>query len=138
VNYSALFVCKNSKSETLTILDFIGAAVWLVGFLFEVFADFQLSNFLKQKNRKTKFLQSGLWALSRHPNYFGESLVWFGIYLISCSVKNGYFSIFSPIFITFLVRYVSGVPLIEKKYKNDKEFQNYAKRVNIFIPGFPK
>jgi steroid 5-alpha reductase family enzyme len=79
-----------------------------------------------------------LWKYSRHPNYFGEALLWWGLYLITCGVKNGFLTFFSPLIITLLLRYVSGVPLLEKHFKDNVKFQEYAKITNIFVPGFPK
>jgi steroid 5-alpha reductase family enzyme len=79
-----------------------------------------------------------LWKYSRHPNYFGEALLWWGLYLITCGVKNGFLTFFSPLIITLLLRYVSGVPLLEKHFKDNVKFQEYSKITNIFVPGFPK
>lgn len=71
---------------------------------------------------KEKFIKWGLWKYTRHPNYFGEALLWWGIYFIACSVKVGFATIYAPIIITILVRYISGVPLLEQKYKDNPEF----------------
>ena len=71
---------------------------------------------------KPKFIKWGLWRYTRHPNYFGEAVLWWGIYLIACSIPYGYYTVFSPLFITLLIRYVSGVPFLERKYKSNPEF----------------
>lgn len=93
--------------------------MWLVGFLFEGIADGQMLNFKLKKENKGKIMKYGLWKYSRHPNYFGESLMWWGIYLIACSIEKGWIAFFSPLIITLLLRFVSGVPLLEKKYDDN-------------------
>lgn len=80
----------------------------------------------------------GLWAYSRHPNYFGEAIVWWGIWILACSVKGGWVTIFSPILIGLLVRFVSGVPLVEDLYKDDDEFLKWKETTNVFVPWFKK
>ena len=82
-------------------------------------------------------MTSGLFKYSRHPNYFGEAIMWWGIYIIGLS-SNGWLFIISPLTITILVRFISGVPMLEKHYDGNIEFQAYANRTNIFIPWFPK
>jgi steroid 5-alpha reductase family enzyme len=123
----------------LTTLDYIGAGVFLLGFIIEAVADQQLQNF---KNSPKKVpgtvLKTGLWRYTRHPNYFGESLLWWGLYLITCSLPQGYQYFFSPLIITLLLRYVSGVPLLEKHFAKNPDFQAYAKVTSIFVPWFPK
>jgi len=77
-----------------------------------------------------------VWRYSRHPNYFGESVMWWGIYLISCNIDKGYWTFFSALFITLLVRFVSGVPLLERKQKKNPEFLKYMQETNVFVPWF--
>ena len=119
----------------LTYLDYLGIAIWVVGYYFEVVADYQLKNFLANPKNKGKLMTSGLWKYSRHPNYFGEGLMWIGIGVIALSVPYGYLALISPLLINYLLVYVSGVPLLEEKYKNRPDFIAYAKRTNKFIPG---
>ena len=83
-------------------------------------------------------MTEGLWSYTRHPNYFGESVIWWGIFLISISKANDIGLIISPIIITFLLLFVSGVPLLEKKYKDRPDFIEYSKRTNKFFPGIPR
>jgi steroid 5-alpha reductase family enzyme len=83
-------------------------------------------------------ITNGLWKYSRHPNYFGEALLWWGLYLITCSIPKGWIFFFSPLIISLLLRYVSGVPLLEKHFAKNPQFQDYAKRTSIFFPWFPK
>jgi steroid 5-alpha reductase family enzyme len=122
-----------------TFFDIIGILIWIVGFLFEVIADVQLQNFVrKEKTPANPIMMRGLWQYSRHPNYFGEALVWWGIFFIVLSIPNGWVAVFSPIAITFLLLKISGVPLLEKKYQNDPAYQEYARRTSMFIPWFPE
>ncbi len=128
-----LFINKNAGAE-LGLLDFIGVAVWLFGFYFEVVGDAQLARFIKDPANKGKLMQGGLWAYTRHPNYFGEVTQWWGIWLIALSVPNGVFAIIGPITITFLILKVSGIPMLEKKMAEHPDFADYKKRVSVFIP----
>lgn len=126
-----------SASVPLTLLDATGAAIWIIGFLFESVSDHQLKQFLKDPAHKGKIMDQGLWAYSRHPNYFGEVLQWWGIFLIAMSLPFGYITIIGPLLITFLILCVSGVPMLEKKYAGRSDFEAYKKRTSVFVP-FPK
>ncbi|MDI6453715.1 DUF1295 domain-containing protein [Mariniplasma sp. M4Ah] len=118
----------------------VGVILWIIGFYYEAVGDAQLKNFKKDPGNKGKIMQSGLWRYTRHPNYFGEALMWWAIWIISLSTLNGYslLSIVGPIFITYLLLYVSGVPMLEKKYKDNPLFQEYASRTSVFFPLPPK
>lgn len=125
----------NKQAGTpLGLLDFIGVAIWLLGFYFEVVGDAQLARFIKDPANKGKIMQSGLWAYTRHPNYFGEVTQWWGIWLIALSVTNGIFAIIGPLTITFLILKVSGIPMLEKKMQENPEFAEYKRKVSVFIP----
>lgn len=129
-----------NKSVTLGfgLLDIVGIAVWLVGFYFEAVGDAQLARFIADPVNKGKLMQSGLWAYTRHPNYFGEVTQWWGIWLIALSVSGGWFGIIGPFTITFLILKVSGIPMLEKKMAQNPGFENYKKRVSMFIPLPPR
>ncbi len=118
----------------LGLLDGIGLTVWLVGFFFEAIGDAQLARFMKDPANKGKLMQSGLWAYTRHPNYFGEVTQWWGIWLIALSVPNGLFAMIGPLTITFLILKVSGIPMLEKKMAEHPDFAEYKRNVSIFIP----
>lgn len=122
----------------LGLLDYLGLIVWLIGFYFESVGDRQLADFKKDPANKGHVIKSGLWRYTRHPNYFGEATMWWGIFLIALSVPSGWTAVISPLTITLLLLYVSGVPLLERKYKDNKEFQEYARVTNKFFPWFPK
>lgn len=127
-----------SSFSSFTILDLIGLAIWLLGFFFQSLGDYQKSRFKKDINNKGKIMQKGLWRYTRHPNYFGESAMWWGIFVITLNTHKGIYAIFSPIIITFLLLFVSGIPLLEKRYEGNTEFQAYKNRTSAFIPWFPK
>lgn len=130
----------NSPYQALKISDFIGLAVWGIGFFFEAAADKQLQDFIKKpaEEKDGHIMKEGVWKYSRHPNYFGETLIWWGIFIITLSVSGGWKFIYSPILITYLLLFVSGVPLLEKRYADDEEYQKYAEKTNKFFPWLPK
>ena len=135
--FPALIVLTSTNFETDTIL-ILGSILWLFGFLYEVIADKQKSNF--NINNKGKFISSGLWSRSRHPNYFGEITLWTGITVISISVLSGfqYLALLTPFFIFRLLNNISGVNLLEdigrKRWGKLKEYQNYIKETPKFFP----
>jgi steroid 5-alpha reductase family enzyme len=116
----------------------LGIVLWLVGFIFEVVSDKQLKAFLSNKQNEGHVMTSGLWKYSRHPNYFGESLLWWGIFVIALTVKGGWTSFFGPLLLTFLLLKVSGVPPAERLMKNFPGFEAYKNSTNKFIPWFSK
>ena len=133
-----IIVVNASPVPGLNLLDIMGLLVWVTGFFFESVADKQMAEFKKDPSNKGRIIRVGLWKYSRHPNYFGEATMWWGIFLLSLSVPLGWSAIISPLSITLLLLYVSGVPMLEKKYKDNPEFQEYAKVTNRFFPWFPK
>ncbi|MFA5422031.1 MAG: DUF1295 domain-containing protein [Bacilli bacterium] len=116
----------------------VGVVLWIIGFLFESVGDAQLRRFIAKPENRGKIMDRGLWSLTRHPNYFGESLMWFGLGIVGLSVAFGYIGFISYLLITSLLLFVSGVPLLEKAFKDRPGFAEYASRVSIFIPWFPK
>jgi steroid 5-alpha reductase family enzyme len=126
------------RGGALGWLDFAGLTLWIVGFYFETVGDWQLSKFIKNPANKGKIIQSGLWQYTRHPNYFGEVAQWWGIGIIALSVPYGWLGFVGPLFITFLILKVSGIPLLEKKLEENPDFAEYKKRVSIFFPLPPK
>jgi steroid 5-alpha reductase family enzyme len=126
-----LYILLFSRStDTIGPLEIIGAVVWLTGFVLEIVADRQLQNFRNTKALAGTILKTGVWRYSRHPNYFGEALLWWGIYIIACSVNPidagfipyGFITLFSPLVMHLLLRYVSGVPFLERKYMLRADF----------------
>lgn len=129
---------NTSSNNGLRILDYIGLTVWIIGYFFEVVGDNQLKAFKRKPENKGKLMTNGLWKYTRHPNYFGEAIMWWGIYLIALSVEGGWTTFYSPLIITLLLLFVSGVPLLEKRFKDHPEFKDYASRTSKFIPWPPK
>jgi steroid 5-alpha reductase family enzyme len=120
-------------------LDMLGLLLWLVGFYFEAVGDLQLSRFRSDPQNRGRVMQTGLWSYSRHPNYFGETLIWWGLFLITLSTPMSLWTILSPITITFLLLKVSGVTLLEKTIVDSRpEYREYKKRTNAFFPWFSK
>lgn len=137
VNLSALFVNIFSQDNDIEWTDFTGAALWLIGLLIESIADAQLARHLSSPEPGSgKFIKTGLWRYSRHPNYFGEALIWWGIFIIACGLEYGWITVISPLTITLLLRFVSGVPFPEEKYKDNAEWQQYCRETNVFVPWF--
>ena len=123
----------------LAVLDFLGVIMWAVGFLFEAVADWQLYRFKADPENKGKVMNRGLWAYSRHPNYFGESLVWWGLFLITLATPESGWVVISPLLITFLLLKVSGVTLLEKTIVDSRpEYAEYIKSTSSFIPWLPR
>ncbi|MBF7097392.1 DUF1295 domain-containing protein [Alkalibacter sp. M17DMB] len=119
-------------------LSYIGALIWIIGFYFEAVGDYQLRQFVKDANNKGRVMKYGLWKYTRHPNYFGEATMWWGIFLVAVVSVRDMWLIVSPATITYLLLFVSGVPLLEKKYMKREEFREYAKVTNKFFPWIPK
>lgn len=123
------------SGKNFNALTLVGLALWLVGFYFEAVGDQQLEAFKKDPGNKGKIIQSGLWQYTRHPNYFGEATMWWGIAVIAFGATYSPWVFLSAAVINYLLVNVSGVPLLEKKYQDNPEFQAYAKVTNRFIPG---
>lgn len=117
---------------------FVGLLVWVVGFYFETVSDLQMFYFKKDKSDKGKILNDGLWKYSRHPNYFGEVTQWWGIWILTIGSTYWYLGLLGPVTITYLILKVSGIPMLEKKYKGNNEFQAYKKHTSAFFPLPPR
>jgi steroid 5-alpha reductase family enzyme len=132
ISVSVIFI-NNQAINTISYFSILGICIWILGFYFEAIADWQLKQFIRNPSNKGKIMQSGLWRYSRHPNYFGEVTMWWGIFIIAIS-NHGFWTIISPLTITVLILFVSGIPLLEKKYQGNLEFEKYKKTTSIFIP----
>lgn len=132
----------NTKDNDKSIgaLDYIGWIIWLVGLSFETIADYQKDQFRKNPDNRGKFINVGVWSISRHPNYFGEILVWVGLCLPPASVMKGgeFASLASPLFVMFLLIFVSGIPMLEKyadnKWGESDDYQQYKKKTAKLVP----
>jgi steroid 5-alpha reductase family enzyme len=118
----------------------IGGLVWLFGFSMEVIADLQKSRFRADPANKGKFINTGLWAWSRHPNYFGEITLWVGVAIIALPILRGWqwLTLISPVFVFVLITRVSGLPMLEKradeKWGGQEDYEAYKKRTPVLVP----
>lgn len=119
----------------LSVFTLVGLGIWVIGFFFQSVGDYQLSVFVKTK-KPGEIIQQGLWRYTRHPNYFGEIMMWWGIFFMVFPLPYGYWFVISPLTITFLLVFVSGVPMLEKKYAGNPAFQEYKKHTPAIIPKF--
>jgi len=137
---TALAAITSSERRALGWFALIGFFVWLIGFAFEVIADNQKNRFRDDLANKGKFIQTGLWAKSRHPNYFGEIVLWIGVAIIAIPVLKGWqwATMISPLFIILLLTRISGIPMLEKradeKWGGQKEYEVYKDRTPKLIP----
>jgi len=117
----------------------IGIMVWLVGLSFEAIGDFQLARFKKDPNNAGKVMDQGLWSLTRHPNYFGDALLWWGIGIVGAETGSGVIGFIGPVAMTFFLLRISGVPMLERSLSRRREgYAEYAARTSQFIPRPPK
>ena len=124
-----------SVNTEIGYLELAGAVIWIIGFFFEATADQQLYRFKSNPHNKGKVLDTGLWAYSRHPNYFGEFLIWWGYFLFALSA-GAWWTVFSPILMTVLLLKVSGVSLMEKGITERRsQYRAYIEATNAFFPG---
>lgn len=135
---SALIHVNLSLATSMSTFAYIGGAIWLVGFYFEVFGDLQLKRFLANPKNKGKLMTSGLWKYTRHPNYFGEATMWWGVFVVALSVPYGWLGIVTPVVITYLLLFVSGVPMTEKAFEGKPGWKAYKKRTSKFFPLPPR
>lgn len=133
-----VLLINRSAGPGLGFVDLLGAVVWLCGFYFEAVGDAQLAAYINDPANRGKLMRSGLWAYTRHPNYFGEVTQWWGVWLIALSVPNGWFGVIGPLTITFLILKVSGIPMLEKKMAEHPEFAEYRKKTSVFFPFPPR
>ncbi|MBK7844534.1 MAG: DUF1295 domain-containing protein [Bdellovibrionales bacterium] len=131
-----LLAIDEASSAPLSWISWFGLTVAAAGFLFEAIADEQLRKFKRNSKNKGKLMTEGLWSWSRHPNYFGEVLQWWGIWIMVIDLPLGWATIISPIGVTYLILKVSGVSMLEELMKDRPGFSDYARRTSIFIP-FP-
>lgn len=124
--------------EISQLRQYLGLFLAIVGLSFEIISDSQMWQFKKDKSTKGKVLNTGLWRYSRHPNYFGETVFWWGIFLISYHGEMPFYFIISPLLITTLLLKVSGVTLLEKKLGKNSKYQEYQNSTSSFIPWPPK
>ncbi len=135
---SPILVLFNCNSENLSSLSLIGLIIFCAGFVFESIGDLQLTQFKKKPENKGRIITSGLWGISRHPNYFGETVLWWGIGLFVFGASYSPLAFVGPLLLNFLLLKVSGIPLLEVKYSGVKEWETYKIKTPAFIPFIGK
>jgi steroid 5-alpha reductase family enzyme len=141
---AALGAMTSAQPGRLGLVGFVGLAVWAVGFAIEVVSDRQKRAFRQDPANSGRFITTGLWAWSRHPNYFGEVVLWLGIALIALPSLSGwqYVTLISPLFVFLLITRVSGVPPLEsraeERWGNDPDYQAYKARTPVLFPCPPR
>jgi len=139
----ALAIITGAERESLGLFAWIGVAVWVIGFATELIADNQKSAFKRDAANQGRFITSGLWAWSRHPNYFGEIVLWLGVAIVAIPVLSGWrwVTLISPVFVTLLLTRVSGIPMLEERaaerWGDDAEYQRYTRTTSVLIPRPP-
>ena len=140
----ALAAITSESKMAIDIFAVVGTLIWIFGFSIEVVADQQKTNFKDDPDNKDKFISVGLWSWSRHPNYFGEMVLWIGIAVIAFPVLIGWqlVALISPIFVIFLLTRISGITMLEsrgyKKWKDDPAYIDYLERTSVLVPFPPK
>jgi steroid 5-alpha reductase family enzyme len=133
-----IIVVGASSQDGIGLLEVVGTALWAIGFFFETVGDLQLARFKSDTANKGRVMTTGLWSLTRHPNYFGEVALWWGIGLVALSSEMGWLGLIGPATITFLLLKVSGIPMLEKRYEGDPEFEEYKAVTSAFFPLPPR
>jgi steroid 5-alpha reductase family enzyme len=132
------FSAYNAVNPDISIIFYIGVAMWGIGFVFESVGDYQLKKFKSSPQNRGKILNTGLWHYTRHPNYFGDATIWWGYYLFALS-RGGWWTIYSPIVMSFFLIKVSGVSMLEKTLRQTKPgYEEYIKNTNGFFPWFKR
>ncbi len=140
---TALAAITVEQREEIGVSGLIGLLVWIVGFGFEAISDYQKSKFRSIPENKGKFINTGFWSISRHPNYFGEIVIWIGIAIIALPTLQGWrwLTLISPIFVTLLLTRVSGIPILEnradEKWGGQEDYEEYKKNTPVLIPKPP-
>lgn len=136
---SSVILVNLRTGPGLTWLDGIAVVVWLIGFVVESVADWQLHRFTSNPANRGRVMDRGLWRYSRHPNYFGEIVMWWGVWGVALSVPYGWATVVSPLLITWLLAKVSGVPMLEARLRQSiPGYEAYAARTNALVPWPPR
>jgi steroid 5-alpha reductase family enzyme len=144
ISLPSTYLLSLKTNFNFNLIMLTGLLIWLIGIVIETIADWQKFEFKNKNENKDKIIMSGIWHYSRHPNYFGEISCWWGIFIYSASLQSNWswLTIIGPIFITFLILFVSGIPTLEKKYqekyKNNNLYQEYKSKTSLLIPWFHK
>ncbi len=138
ISSTLLGMSFSSQPTNLSTLDYVGIAIWLIGFTFEAGGDYQLMRFKKNSMNKGNVLTTGFWKYTRHPNYFGDAAVWWS-YAVFCISAGAYWQVIGSIVMTLLIINISGVALLEKSLKQSKSaYSDYIQKTSSFFPWFQK
>lgn len=136
---SSVYLQALSISGELQLLDYVGIVLWVIGFFFEAVGDWQLMQFKKNPDNKGKVLDTGVWRYTRHPNYFGDAMMWWGYFFFALAHPMGWIFVFCPVIMNFFLVKVSGVAMLEQNLKKTKpKYLDYINRTSAFIPMLPK
>jgi steroid 5-alpha reductase family enzyme len=138
VTATPVLIINRSADGKLGALSGIGVAIWMIGFFVEALSDAQLTRFVRNPLNRGRIMQGGLWRYSRHPNYFGEIVQWWGIWIVSLGAAGGWIGVVGPLTITYLILRVSGIPMLERKMDGRPDFEDYKRRTSALIPLLPK
>jgi steroid 5-alpha reductase family enzyme len=130
-------LAAQSGNVPFGVLDYVAVPVWLIGFFFEAVGDLQLARFKANPANKGKVMNRGVWRYTRHPNYFGDAAQWWGYYLAALAT-GGWWTIYAPIIMTFLLMRVSGVALLEQTMETRPGYKEYVETTSAFVPWFPR
>lgn len=133
---ASIIIVTNFDKQGFAPVNVLGIVIWLFGLIFEIIGDQQLKQFIGRAENKDRIMTSGLWKYTRHPNYFGEAVLWWGLWLTTWGADYFYLGLIGPVTITLLLRFVSGVPLAEERYRENLEFQEYAAKTPPLFPNF--
>lgn len=138
VNVFPVLWIIGSQEKSISEASYLATTLWIVGFVIESVSDYQLTKFKKSAANRGQLIRTGLWGWSRHPNYFGEILQWWALFLLALPLSGGLYSIIGPLMITFFLLKVSGIPLLEKNMQSRSGFEDYKKTTSLLIPWPPK
>jgi len=138
LNVTPVLLIMAGVRDNLVWSDYLGLAIWVFGFLFETIGDYQLDTFLKDPANRGTIIDKGLWQYTRHPNYFGEATMWWGIFVIALNQSWGWIGVIGPLVITGMLLFVSGIPMTERMMEKTPGWDEYKRRTSVFIPWFKK
>ena len=134
-----LVAVRAARPPELTAVDGLGVMLFAIGFGFEAVGDYQLERFKADPSNRGRVLDRGLWRYTRHPNYFGDATMWWGVYVMAAATPGGWLTVLSPALMTFLLMRVSGVTLLEGSLQASKPgYRAYVTRTPAFFPWFPR